>query len=58
MKKERIFWGVLLILGIITLIVNKLGYFTHINVFSILLTVFLLGIMVKRSEERRVGKEC
>ncbi|WP_320649591.1 hypothetical protein [Terrisporobacter othiniensis] len=47
MKKERIFWGVLLILGIITLIVNKLGYFTHINVFSILLTVFLLGIMVK-----------
>ncbi|MCC3671406.1 MULTISPECIES: hypothetical protein [Terrisporobacter] len=47
MKKERIFWGVLLVLGIITLIVNKLGYFTHINVFSILLTVFLLGIMVK-----------
>ena len=47
MKKERIFWGVLLVLGIITLIVNKLGYFTHINVFSILLTVYLLGIMVK-----------
>lgn len=47
MKKERIFWGVLLVLGSVALIVNKLGYFTHINVFSILLTVFLLGIMVK-----------
>lgn len=47
MKKERIFWGVLLVLGSVALIVNKLGYFAHINVFSILLTAFLLGIMVK-----------
>lgn len=47
MKKERIFWGILLVLGSIALIVNKLGYFAHVNVFSILLTVFLIGIMIK-----------
>ena len=47
MKKERIFWGALLVVGSIALIVNKLGYFANINIFSILLTVFLIGIMIK-----------
>jgi len=52
MKKERIFWGLLLVLGSVALIVNKLGYFSHINVFSVLLTVFLLGIMIKSTLRR------
>lgn len=47
MKKGRIFWGVILILGAIALIINGLGYFAHINTFSILLTIFLVGIIVK-----------
>ncbi|MEG1287633.1 MAG: hypothetical protein RSD13_06225 [Clostridium sp.] len=47
MKKERVFWGVLFILGAIALIVSKLGYFDDINVFSILLTIGLVGISIK-----------
>lgn len=47
MKKEKIFWGLALILGGIFLIVSKLGYFPDINVFSILLTVFLVVVIVK-----------
>ena len=47
MKKERVFWGVLLILAGIFLIISKLGYFPNVNVFSLLLTVFLVVIIVK-----------
>lgn len=47
MKRQRIFWGVVLIFGSIALIINKLGYLGHINTFSIVLTIFLIGIMIK-----------
>lgn len=47
MKKERMFWGVLFILGAIALVISKLGYFHDINVFSILLTIGLVGISIK-----------
>ncbi|WP_122639484.1 LiaF transmembrane domain-containing protein [Romboutsia sp. Marseille-P6047] len=47
MRKERIFWGVLLILGSISLIVNKLGYFGDINMVSIIISIVLIGIMIK-----------
>lgn len=49
MKKERVFWGVVLIMGAIALILNKLGYFYDVNIFSILLTVVLVAIMIKSS---------
>ncbi|WP_300379443.1 hypothetical protein [Clostridium sp.] len=47
MKKERIFWGVLFILAGIFLVIGKLGYLPNVNVFSLLLTVFLVVIIVK-----------
>ncbi|PRR82030.1 LiaF transmembrane domain-containing protein [Clostridium vincentii] len=47
MKKEKAFWGLVLILGGIFLIISKLGYFPDVNVFSILLTVFLVVVIVK-----------
>ena len=47
MKRERVFLGLILILGSISLIIKKLGYLGHINIFSIVLTVFLIGIMIK-----------
>lgn len=47
MKKERIFWGVLFILIGIFLIISKLGYFPNVNVFSLLLTAFLVVVIVK-----------
>lgn len=46
MKKSNIFWGSLLILGAIALIANELGGFAHINAFSIVLTLFLGGIII------------
>lgn len=47
MKKERIFWGVLFILAGIFMVISKLGYFPDMNVFSLLLTVFLVVVIVK-----------
>ena len=47
MKKDRIFFGILLILGGIFLVISKLGYFPDANVFSLLLTVFLVVFIVK-----------
>jgi predicted membrane protein len=49
MKKDRIFWGLGLILVGIFLVISKLGYFPDINVFSLLLTVFLVVVIVKSS---------
>lgn len=47
MKKERTFWGLALILGGVFLIISKLGYFPDVNLFSLLLTVFLVIVIVK-----------
>ena len=47
MKRERVFLGVVLIFASIALIIKKLGYLGHINIFSIVLTIFLIGIMIK-----------
>ncbi|WP_035287766.1 MULTISPECIES: membrane protein [Clostridiaceae] len=47
MKKDGIFWGLIFILGGVLLIINKLGYFPDVNVFSLLLTIFLVVVIVK-----------
>lgn len=47
MKRERIFWGALLILIGVFMIVSKLGYFTNVSVLSLVLTIFLVAVIVK-----------
>jgi len=47
MKKEKVFWGMFFILAGIFLIISRLGYFTDINIFSLILTIFLVACMVK-----------
>lgn len=47
MKKERIIWGLLFIIGGIFLIVKNLGFLSDVNIFSLLLSVFLVYIIVK-----------
>ncbi|SCI90406.1 Predicted membrane protein [uncultured Clostridium sp.] len=47
MKKERVFWGIFLLVGAVFLLVSKLGYFSDINIFSLLFTILLVGILVK-----------
>ena len=47
MKRERVFWGIVLIFASISLIIKKLGYLGDINIFTIVLTIFLIGIRIK-----------
>jgi predicted membrane protein len=47
MKKEKAFWGLFFILAGVFLIVSKLGFFSQINVFSLVMTVFLIACMIK-----------
>ncbi|MBD7912259.1 MULTISPECIES: hypothetical protein [Clostridium] len=47
MKKDRIFWGIGFILLGVFLVINRLGYFPDVNVFSLLFTVFLVLVIIK-----------
>lgn len=47
MRKEKIFWGLFFIAAGIFIIVSQLGYFTGINIFSLILTIFLIACMIK-----------
>ncbi|MDD3452905.1 MAG: hypothetical protein PHN42_01335 [Bacilli bacterium] len=44
---KKIFWGLFFITSGIVVIINQLGYFTNINLFSLLFTIMLLPIFVK-----------
>lgn len=46
-KASNVFWGVLLLLGALTLIVSKMGYFEGVGFWSILLSIGLVAILVK-----------
>jgi predicted membrane protein len=47
MKKNDIFWGLLLILAAALIIVNQLGIFIGISFIEIIITVLLVGIIIK-----------
>lgn len=47
MNKNKVFWGILFILGAIALIANQLGYLQGVNFLSIVLAIFLVGTMIK-----------
>ncbi len=47
MKNRNWFWGLFFIVAGVLVIVNRLGYFTNINLFSLILTLFLIPILVK-----------
>lgn len=46
MKKKDIFWGLLFIMAAVMIIVNKLGFYTNISMFDIVVTIILLGIVI------------
>lgn len=46
-KKKSVFWGVLLLLGAAAIIVSKLGYLEGMGIGSILLSVCLIGLLIK-----------
>lgn len=50
MKKingKDIFWGLLLILAAVLIIVNRLGFFPVVGMFEIVVTLILVGIIIK-----------
>lgn len=54
-RGKEIFWGLLLILGAVFIIVNKMGYFQNIGVFTVIFTVFLAGILIENVLQRSFG---
>lgn len=47
MKKNNLFWGIVFILAAFVMIAGKLGYLGEINVFTMIISVFLLAIIIK-----------
>lgn len=47
MKKGRIFWGSFFILGGITLLLDRLGIVTNVNIINVIIGIFLLCIVTK-----------
>lgn len=44
---KKIFWGSFFILAGAFVIVNQLGYYTNINIFTLLFTIFLIPMLIK-----------
>ncbi|OYO43050.1 hypothetical protein C8E03_105213 [Lachnotalea glycerini] len=47
MKRDKVFWGLFFILAGLFMIVSRLGYFAELNVFSLVISVFLVACMIK-----------
>lgn len=47
MKKRNVFWGLMLIFTAILLIFKQFGLFAGIGIFDIVLTVIMVGIIIK-----------
>ncbi len=47
MKKKEVYWGLLLILAAVLIIINQMGFFTGISMFEIVATVILGAIIVE-----------
>lgn len=54
MRNRKVFSGLLFIFAGVGLIVNKLGYLQDINIFSLLITIFLIDIIVKSIKRKDI----
>lgn len=55
MKKGNVFWGLFFVLGAVFILLSKIGYFADVNVFSLILTVILAGLIVKSVVDMEFG---
>jgi len=46
MKIKNLFWGLFFVLAAAVVIINQLGYFAEINLFSLLFTIFMIPIII------------
>lgn len=54
MRNRNIFMGLLFILAGVGLLANKLGFFKDINVFNLIVTIFLIYIIIKNIMRRNI----
>lgn len=55
MKRERIYWGLFLVLCAVFLIVSKLGFMADVNLFSLIFTIFFAAILIKSIAKMEFG---
>lgn len=59
-ENKNVFWGALFLIGAIALLLNKLGFLNILlggmSFFQIIVTVFLVGILVKGMAKRSFGQ--
>lgn len=53
---KSVFWGVLLLLGAVAMVVGRLGYLDGIGVWNILFSVFLVGFLINGFVNRSFGE--
>lgn len=46
MTRNKILWGIIFLLGAVALIAYQMEYFTEVNIFSIIVSIILLGVIV------------
>ena len=54
-RKKEIVIGLLLIIGAVFIMVDRMGFFWDIGLFKIIVTVILVGILVDNVAERSFG---
>lgn len=55
MKKKRVFWGIFFIAGAVALLVSRMGLLGELNIWTILLTVLLIGGLFKSIVYRSIS---
>lgn len=55
-RTGNVFWGLLLVLVAVFLIVNQLGFLEDINIFTILFAIFWVSVLIEGLTKRSFGK--
>lgn len=55
-RTGNVFWGLLLVLVAVFLIVNQLGFLEELNVFSIIFAIFWVSVFIEGLTKRSFGK--
>ena len=55
-RTKKVFWGVLLLLGAVALLVNRMGFLEGFGFWSILFSAILVGTLVKGLAKRSFGE--
>lgn len=54
-RRKEIFWGLLLIFGALFILANKMGFLRNVGVFTVVFSIFLIGILIENIVQRSFG---